>query len=64
MPKYTITKVFVVEAASKAEAQAKVTADPEELLEFLRVAEATQPKAEPKPAAGWRTTLVTQLTGK
>lgn len=64
MPKYTITKVFVVEADSKAEAKAKVTADPEELLEFLRVAEQPQPKVEPKPESGWTKTLVTQLTGK
>lgn len=64
MSKYTITKVFVVEAESKAEAKAKVTADPEELLEFLRVSEQPQPKAEPKPDAGWTKTLVSQLTGK
>ena len=64
MPKYTITKVFVVEADSKAEAQAKVTADPDELLEFLLVAEPPQPTAEPKPESGWTKTLVTQLTGQ
>lgn len=63
MPKYTITKVFVVDAAFKAEAQAKVTADPEELLEYRRVAEQPQPKAEPKPESGWTKTLVKQLTG-
>ena len=39
MPNYTIRKVFVVEAASKEEAVAKATADPGELLEYVRVSE-------------------------
>lgn len=60
MPKYTITKVFVVEAVSKEEAVAKATADPGELLEYVRVLEQPQPSVE----AGWRKGLVKQLTGK
>ena len=60
MPKYKVTKVFLVDAASKEEAVAKVTAEPGELLEFVSVIEQGQPKAE----SGWRKNLVKQLTGK
>ena len=58
MPKYKVTKVFLVDASSKEEAIAKVTAEPGELLEFVSVIE--QPGGE----SGWRKSLVKQLTGK
>jgi hypothetical protein len=59
MPKYKVTKVFLVEAVSKQEAVAKVTTDPGELLEFVSVSEQAQPKTD----AGWTKTLAKQLTG-
>lgn len=60
MPKYKVTKVFLVEATSKVEAVAQVTADPGELLEFVSVIEQSQPKSQ----AGWTRGVVKQLTGK
>ncbi len=62
MKTYQITKVFFVEANSKEEAVAIVTANPGELLEEVFVTEQYQPK--PKPASGWTKTLTKQLTGK
>ena len=58
MPKYKVTKVFLVDAASKQAAVEQVTTDPGELLEFVSVIE--QPGQKP---ASWKTTLVKQLTG-
>ncbi len=60
MPKYKVTKVFMVQAASKQEAVERVTNEPGELLEFVSVILV----AESAPQGGWRTTLVKQLTGK
>jgi hypothetical protein len=57
MPKYKVTKVFLVEAASKPEAVAKVTADPGELLEFVSVIE------QPGSGSGWRKSVAKQLLG-
>lgn len=58
MPKYKVTKVFLVEAASKQEAFAKVAAEPGELLEFVSV------KEQPGSGSGWSKSVVKQLTGK
>ena len=58
MPKYKVTKVFVVEAASKEAAVAKVTDEPGELLEFVSVIE------QPGGQSGWTKSLKKQLTGK
>ena len=60
MAKYQITKVYFVEAESKEEAVAKITAEPGELLDRVFVTEQAQPKTE----AGWTKSLVKQLTGK
>ncbi len=60
MPKYKVTKVFVVQAASKQEAVERVTNEPGELLEFVSVVLV----AEPDPGGGWKAGLVKQLTGK
>ena len=60
MPRYQITKVFFVDAASKEEAVAKITAEPGELLDRVFVTEQAQPTSE----AGWTKSLVKQLTGK
>ena len=60
MPKYKVTKVFVVTAASKQAAVEQVTTDPGELLEFVSVLLV----ADPAPQGGWKTGLVRQLTGK
>ena len=57
MPKYKVTKVFLVAAASKEEAVAKVTDEPGELLEFVSVIE------QPGGASGWRKGLRKQLLG-
>lgn len=57
MSKYKVTKVFVVEAASKEAAVAKVSAEPGELLEFVSVIE------QPGGKSGWGNALKTQLTG-
>jgi hypothetical protein len=58
MPKYKVTKVFTVDAASKEDAIAKVTAEPGELLEFFSVTE------QPGRLPGRKTSLRKQLTGK
>ena len=60
VPKYKVTKVFVVHAASKQEAVERVTNEPGELLEFVSVILV----AEPDPQGGWKASLVKQLTGK
>ena len=60
MPKYKVTKVYNVSAASKQEAVARITADPGELLEFVSVILV----AESAPQGGWKASLVKQLTGK
>jgi hypothetical protein len=60
VPKYKVTKVFLVDAESKEEAVAKITADPGELLEFVSVIE--QPGST--SGSGWGKSLVKQLTGK
>jgi hypothetical protein len=60
MPKYKITKVFLVEADSKEAAVAKVTDEPGELLEFVSVIEQPGSRTE----SGWTKSLVKQLTGK
>ena len=52
MPKYKVTKVFLVEADSKEAAVAKVTAEPGELgelLEFVSVIEQPGSRTE----SGW-----------
>ena len=58
MPKYKVTKVFLVDAASKQEAVAKVTTEPGELLEFVSVIE------QPGGQSGWTKSLRKQLFGK
>jgi hypothetical protein len=60
MPKYKVTKVFLVEAASKQAAVEKVTNDPGELLEFVSVIE--QPGSA--SATGWKASVRKQLVGK
>ena len=60
MPKYKVTKVFVVQAASKPEAVERVTNEPGELLEYVSVVLV----ADPVPQRGWKISLVRQLTGK
>jgi hypothetical protein len=59
VPKYKVTKVFMVEAKSKEEAVAKITDEPGELLEFVSVI--LQPTTG---GSGWTNGLVKQLTGK
>jgi hypothetical protein len=58
MPKYKVTKVFLVDAPSKQEAIAKVTDEPGELLEFVSVIE------QAGSHTGWKASLRKQLTGK
>ena len=60
VPKYKVTKVFTVDAASKPEAVERVTNEPGELLEFVSVVLV----AESAPQGGWKDSLVKQLTGK
>lgn len=58
MPKYKVTKVFTVEAASKQEAVDKVTNEPGELLDYVSVFLQAEGKS------GWKASLRKQFTGK
>lgn len=60
MPKYKVTKVFTVSAASKQEAVERVTNEPGELLEFVSVVVV----AEQPQQNAWKAGLLKQLTGK
>jgi hypothetical protein len=58
MPKYKVTKVFLVEAASKQAAVQQVTDEPGELLEYVSVFRQADGQS------GWKASLRKQLVGK
>ena len=59
MPKYKVTKVFVLAAASKQEALTQVVQNTDETLEFLSISEQA-----PERSNGWLQTAKHQVTGK
>ncbi len=59
MPKYKVTKVFMVEAGSKLDAVDKVTKHAAETLEFISVI-----GQAPEKPQGWRSAVRTQVSGK
>jgi len=59
MPKYKVTKVFMVEAASKLDAVDQVTNNAAEALEFISVLQ--QMPDKPK---GWLGVVRSQVAGK
>ncbi len=60
MPKYKITKVFVVISASKAAALLRAEMEPNETMDYLSVVEQS---AEPQPN-GFLKSVRSQVTGK